>query len=271
MDQALASRISREIVALLGTGGQIAPFSQRYSGFDLEAAYDVVENVKALRKGRGETPVGRKVGFTNRSIWASLAISAPIWNYVFDRTVHDGTACDSSFRLSDMPEPRIEPELVLHLSSTPTLGMGDVDLLACLDWIAAGFEIVYSIFPGWRFNAADAAAAYGVHGALFVGSKHWISKAAPQSMKEISGFGVELVSDKGEIRTGHAEDVLGGPLNALKYLVEEIARHTISEPLSAGEIVTTGTLTEAMPAVPGVTWTARFVGIDLRPLRLRFD
>ena len=79
------------------------------------------------------------------------------------------------------------------------------------------------------------------------------------------------MSDRGESRDGRAQDVLGGPLNALKFLVEEIARFPVSEPLHAGEIVTTGTLTEAMPAVRGVTWTARFTGINLSPLRVRFE
>jgi 2-keto-4-pentenoate hydratase len=42
----------------------------------------------------------------------------------------------------------------------------------------------------------------------------------------------------------------------------------IAEPLSAGELITTGTLTEAMQAKPGETWRTQFHGIALNPLRL---
>ena len=42
--------------------------------------------------------------------------------------------------------------------------------------------------------------------------------------------------------------VLGSPIKALKYLVRELARCG-GEPLRAGEFVTTGTLTEALPAL----------------------
>jgi len=38
----------------------------------------------------------------------------------------------------------------------------------------------------------------------------------------------------------------------------------------AGEIVTTGTLTKAMPIAPGETWTATPKGIGLDAVRLRF-
>jgi hypothetical protein len=33
--------------------------------------------------------------------------------------------------------------------------------------------------------------------------------------------------------------------------------------LRPGELVTTGTLTEAMPAISGLTWAAKLAGIDL--------
>ena len=271
MEQPRTRRIGEEVVTLLGTASQVTPFSQRCGGFDLEEAYDVVALVRKMRRARGETAVGRKIGFTNRALWGALGISAPIWNYVFDKTVRDGSAADTKFELLDLPEPRIEPEIVFHLAKSPQIGMDDTDLLACVDWVAAGFEIVYSVFPGWQFSAADAAAAYGVHGALLLGAKHSISGQPIKSMKELSSFRVELVSDEGDCRDGRAQDVLGGPLNALKFLVEEIARFPVSEPLHAGEIVTTGTLTEAMPAVRGVTWTARYIGINLSPLRVRFE
>jgi 2-keto-4-pentenoate hydratase len=189
---------------------------------------------------------------------------------VFDRTVSDGSAAETTFELVDLPEPRIEPEIVLHLGTEPALGMNETELFACLDWVAAGYEIVHSIFPGWQFGAADAAAAYGVHGSLLIGTKHRVSGASTKLAKQLSSFSVEMKSDRGDSRRGHAHDVLGGPLQALSYLVEEIARYPACEPLRAGELVTTGTLTEAMPAVPGMTWTTCFVGVDLEPLHLRF-
>ena len=41
-----------------------------------------------------------------------------------------------------------------------------------------GFEIVQSIFPEWKFSAADTVAAFGLHGALLIGARHSIAAHA---------------------------------------------------------------------------------------------
>jgi 2-oxo-3-hexenedioate decarboxylase len=146
--------------------------------------------------------------------------------------------------------------------------MSENELLGCVDWVAHGFEIVYSIFPGWIFTAADAVAAYGVHRALLMGERHLISDQPGRWADQLSSFAVELMRDDGVSRYGQAAHVLGGPLKALRFLVDEPVRYPACESLRPGELVTTGTLTEAMPAVDGQTWSTRLSGINLQGLRL---
>ena len=62
--------VAAEAFAVLDTGRQIPPFSGRFPHFDLDDAYRVTAAVRQMREARGETPVGRKIGFTNRTIWA---------------------------------------------------------------------------------------------------------------------------------------------------------------------------------------------------------
>jgi 2-oxo-3-hexenedioate decarboxylase len=147
--------------------------------------------------------------------------------------------------------------------------MSEGELIGCVDWIAHGFEIVHSIFPRWKFTAADAVAAYGVHTALLLGDRHSIVAEPRRGADALSRFSIELICHDGTIKTGHAENVLGGPLSALRFLVEELTRYPESEPLRAGEIVTTGTLTEAMPVISGQIWSTELAGIDIRGLQLR--
>lgn len=271
MNDAAVERISAELIALLGSGRQVVPFTRRGVPFGLDEAYRIASRVADLRQALGQTPVGRKIGFTNRSIWAGLGIDAPIWNFVFDATVQDAVAGTGRIALSGMPEPRIEPEIALHLAVDPAPGMTTGEVADCVDWAAPAFEIVYSIFPGWDFSAADAAAAYGVHGALIVGERMHLPQTGAARAGLISSISVELQSDRGQFRAGHAGNVLGGPIEALTFLVEELARYPVCPPLRAGELVTTGTLTEAMPGRPGEVWTARFDGAGLQPLHLRLE
>jgi 2-keto-4-pentenoate hydratase len=70
---------------------------------------------------------------------------------------------------------------------------------------------------------------------------------------------------------GHSANVLDGPLSALRHLVGLLARDGVNPPLAAGEIVTTGTLTRALPVKPDETWSTALYGVTLDGLSLRFD
>ncbi len=253
---------------VLGTGRQIEPFSARYPGFGLPEAYEVVAQLRTMRMARGETPVGRKIGFTNTTIWPRYGVSGPMWNYVFDTTLHDLGAVGGAFPLAGLAEPRIEPEIALHLERAPEPGMTEDDLLGCVDWIAHGFEIVQSCFPGWQFAIADSAAAFGMHGALLLGPRRSVTGDAATWRSALQTFTIRLCRNGEPVDEGKAGNVLGGPLSALRFLVEEIDRTRPAEALQAGEVVTTGTLTDAQPIAAGEVWSTILAGIGLDGLDL---
>ena len=95
-------------------------------------------------------------------MWDEYGVSAPNWGYVYDRTLHDLAV---PLPLALYAEPKIEPEIMFGLSAAPSPGMDDAALLSCIAWGAHGFEIVQSIFPGWKFSLPDCTAANAMHGA----------------------------------------------------------------------------------------------------------
>jgi 2-oxo-3-hexenedioate decarboxylase len=249
--------IAKEVLAVLGTGRQLDPFN-------------VTATVRAGREARGERSIGRKIGFTNRTIWAEYGVYAPIWGYVYDNTVQDLTPEGLKVSLSGLAEPRIEPEIVFGLAAPPTPGMDEQALIHCIDWIAHGFEIVQSIFPNWLFQASDTVAAYGLHGRLFIGPRHSAAPRRDEWARELSLFEIDLFRNGALIDHGAAANVLDGPLLALRHLAETLAQDEHSPALAAGEIVTTGTLTRAFPVAAGEEWTTQLTGIPLEPARIRF-
>jgi len=252
-----------EIFAVLGTGRQVRPFSARDTGFDLAAAYRVAARVHERRVARGERPVGRKIGFTNRRIWDEYGVYAPIWGHVYDTTLHELAAVSAGFPLAGLAEPRIEPEIIFGMSAAPHAAMDDTELLGCIDWIAHGFELVQSIFPGWVFAAADTVAAYGLHGALLVGQRVPVAPDPSRWKTTLPAFGIALSCDGASMEEGSGAHVLDGPVAALRHLVSVLEASRDQQPLGAGEIVTTGTLTRALPVQAGQTWSTRLDGIDL--------
>ena len=135
--------------------------------------------------------------------------------------------------------------------------------------MAHGFEIVQSIFPGWVFAPADTVAAFGLHGALFVGERHPVAERRDEWLRALSDFSVTLRCGD-VVEQGHARDVLDGPLSALKHFVDLLAGDAHNPPLAAGEIVTTGTLTRAMPVRPGERWRTELAGIPLQGIAIAF-
>jgi len=262
--------IAAEAFAVLDTGHQISPFSARLSAFDLDDAYRVTAAIRQMREMRGEVPVGRKIGFTNRTLWAEYNVYEPIWGYVYNLTVHNLAEIGDTFSLVGLAEPRIEPEIVFKLALAPAPGMNEKSLLACIDWVAHGFEIVQSIFPGWKFSAPDTVVAFGLHGALVIGPRHSIAAHAEDWSRTLSTFEIDLKRDGTVVDHGRATNVLGGPVSALRHLVDILARDQVNPPLAAGEIVTTGTLTRALPAAARETWTTELTGVALDGICVRF-
>jgi len=261
--------IAGEAFAILGTGRQIAPFTKTCPGLGLDEAYRVTAAVRAKREARGERPIGRKIGFTNRTIWAEYGVYAPIWGYVYDSTVRD-LADEAPVSLAGLAEPRIEPEIVFGLAAPPAPAMDERELMGCIDWIAHGFEIVQSIFPNWSFAAPDTVAAYGLHGRLFIGPRHAVAPRRADWARELSRFEIDLFRNGAHVDRGQAANVLDGPLFALRHLAETLAQDPQSPPLAAGEIVTTGTLTRAFPAASGEVWATTLRGVPLEGARIRF-
>jgi 2-keto-4-pentenoate hydratase len=262
--------IADEVFATIGTGRQVTPFTSRPGGLTLDGSYRVSALLNKRYEARGDKKLGRKIGFTNRTIWEQYNVYAPIWGYVYDSTVHD-LSNTASLPLAGFTEPRIEPEVVFGLGRAPTSSMDETALLSCVDWVAHGFEIVQSIFPEWKFSAADTVAANGVHGALLIGPRHKIGLQVAEWGKVLSAFEIDLLRDGRIMDRGQSKNVLGGPVSALRHLVELLAHDEINPPLAAGEVVTTGTLTRAMPVRSGETWSTALDGISLAGIQVRFD
>jgi 2-keto-4-pentenoate hydratase len=261
-------KIADEAFAAFNSGGRhVLPFSTRYPAFSLNDAYRVAALAHNMRVAQGYRPLGRKIGFTNRRMWDEYGVHAPIWGYVYDRTIHELAV---PLPLGPYTEPKIEPEIICGFAVAPSPGMDDAALLSCIAWVAHGFEIVQSIFPDWKFAAADTVVADAMHAALLVGQRHDVGSRAGEWLDTLASFDIEIYCDGQLMDRGHASNVLGGPLSAVRHLVELLSSDPNDPPLAAGEIVATGTLTRALPVKAGETWTTKLKGAGLEGISLRF-
>lgn len=262
--------IAREMKAAQDAARPIEPFTERYPGFGVEAAYAAAHRLHEMRMAEGARPVGRKIGFTNAAMWALHGVHDPIWAPVYDTTVAllEGTraTCD----LGRLSEPRIEPEIVLHFRSAPALGGGPDGVLESIDWVAHGIEVVQSHFTGWKFAAPDTVVDGGLHARLFVGPRVPVEEIAVSPARALEDFTLDLSRDGRPVAAGRGADVLGSPLAAIVHLVALLERQPFAKSLAAGELVTTGTITPAHPVRPGERWRTALQGISLPGLEIGF-
>jgi 2-keto-4-pentenoate hydratase len=238
---------------------------------DVAAAYQQALAVRTLRQARGELPRGYKIGFTNRGIWPIYNVFAPIWGTVWDSTL---SFCDGQGELSlaRTCQPRIEPEVVFGLRAEPAPGSGVQELFDSIEWMAPGFEIVQSHRPDWKFTAADTVADSGLHARLLVGRQLPVRAVAADGAaleRKLARCAVTLTRDGEAIDQGSGANVLEGPLHALAHFARELRACPGAPRLRAGDVVTTGTWTNAFAVAPGQAWTARF-DAPLPPLQVRF-
>jgi 2-oxo-3-hexenedioate decarboxylase len=264
----LASRL----IAACDAARTLAPITREAADFDVAAAYDVLFEIERRRLAQGWVPVGRKIGFTNRTIWPRYGVYEPMWAHTWTHTVHHARDSQATLALDGFVQPRIEPEVVFGLRGPVPITDDAEEILRQVEWIAAGFEIVQSHFPDWKFKAPDCTAAFGLHGALIVGTPVPVNEANRAALAAaLPSFALTLRNGDAVVDRGIGGNVLDSPALALSHLARVLARQPKSAPLASGEIVTTGTVTDAWPVARGETWSSDYGALGLPGLRLRLS
>jgi 2-oxo-3-hexenedioate decarboxylase len=246
------------------------PPSARDASFDLTTAYRVEAELAARRRSSGHVTVGRKVGFANKAIWRALKLDTLVWAHMYDDTVRFAATRESvELPIARMTSPKIEPEFVFKLR-TPLAGGDAIAALQSVEWIALGFEIIDCVYADWKFHPADFVAAYGFHAALVVGEPRPVTPDGIAGLVDaLPSFSVKLLKDGDSVAEGSGKNVLRSPALCLAEL--GAATMAASVPLAAGEVITTGTLTDSQPIAAGQTWTATIAGLDLPDVSVHFS
>lgn len=238
---------------------------------DVALAYQTALQVRKLREARGEVPKGFKIGFTNRSIWERYQVFEPIWGTVWNTTlafVNEANECKVD--VSKMCQPRLEPELVFLMRCTPPAILSLQSLYESIDWMASGFEVVQSHSENWKFKVADTITDSGLHAKLVVGKPVQLKEFAKngnQLHALLSDMSLELLQSGISIEKGAASNVLNSPLNALVHFMKALRSCPGAPDVQAGDVITTGTWTDAWPLEKGQHWESLYES-PLRGLKL---
>jgi 2-oxo-3-hexenedioate decarboxylase len=266
----VTNALARELMAAYSDRITIeVPPTGRDPEFDLAAGYAVEAELARLRRAAGHPTVGRKVGFGNRALWRKLKLETVLWAHMYDDTVRfaDG---DASLGVGHMVSPKIEPEIIFKLRQVPSGDLSDpVVVLESVEWLALGFEIVDCVYRDWKFQPPDFVAAFGLHAGLVVGPPSPVTTAnIPALAQRLSSAKARLFRDGAQVSEGWGANVLGSPAVCLGELARGIALLPSADLLVAGELISTGALTENQFIAPGESWSVSVEGLDLPDITL---
>ena len=239
-------------------------------GLDLSTAYAVEHALVRMRRSAGHQTVGVKVGFANKAMWRVLKLETLVWAHMYDDTVRYANENVATLSLAHTISPKIEPEIVFKMKASLSADVTEAAAaLEAVEWLALGLEIIDCPYADWKYHPADFVAAYGLHLALIVGEPRPVTAASiSELVEQLRTFKVRLSKDGQLIEEGSGRNSLRSPALCLVELVSAMAKRNVPEPLAAGDLVSSGTLTESTPIQPGATWTASVEGIDLSTLTL---
>ena len=225
---ALLARLRNEVRAVDDLPDGLCPHT-------IEEGYAIQD---ALIDALGSPIAGRKVGATAAAAQKILGVDGPFVGTVLRPTIIDSPA---ELKAKDYPMlPAVECEFAFRVGDAGEA----IDLIPAIEVVATRYGRITGI-PGPSLIADNGAAT-----ALVLGS------ARPAAGVDTVSAGVRLVIDGVEIASGTGAAVLGDPRISLQFALNNEAER--GRPITAGEVVTTGSCTSITPIDVGQHVVADF-------------
>lgn len=251
-----------ELAKLLATARrdarQIASLDMALVPATIEEAYRVNAQVVGCL---GWAPLGWKIAATTAAVRQKLKTDGPIYGRTFRRFRYESPV---RLRHIELLDPLVECEVFVTLGHdlpARTRPWTYDEVKAAIGAIHAGIEVAECRFPSNSLPPLPAILADGSASGRYV-----FGDAILDWRDGLGSLEVRLQVDGRDVRRGTGADVMGDPLLPLLWLAEE--RRRFGDGLSAGETISTGSMTGMLPIRPGQHALARF---GTREVEVTFD
>ena len=226
---------------------------------DGQCAQDRLVPMLAAQWGR---PVGYKVGLTNPAAQQRFGVSHPVTGTIYESTIRlrDGDEVPARFGAV----PTVEADMMVRVrdEGINTAGRDRIAILRHLDQVIPFIEMPDLVLSGGmdgpNLLAINVGARLGVLGAPIA------PEASQAFVDRLAAMTVTLANDQRELARAPGTALLGHPLDVIPWLVEDLAKRGLR--LRAGDYVSLGGFSPALPAEAGRTYTVRYEGLMAQPV-----
>jgi len=221
---------------------------------------------------RGMKVVGYKAGLTNPLVQKRFGADKPVWGRIYDgMLLTSGSTVDAAFGA----RPVYEADMLVRVSSDDiNRATSPAQVMSAIDQLIPFIELPDLLVQappklnGPGLSAINVAAKLGVTGTpIAIPTAEGERAALLEALREMT---IVLADDGGtEISRGRGSDILEHPLNAVVWLVKEVASEGIA--LKPGDLVGLGSFSPLLPPKPGLAVTATYQGLNgASPVKVTF-
>ncbi|WP_184729281.1 2-keto-4-pentenoate hydratase [Saccharopolyspora phatthalungensis] len=221
--------------------------TEDWPDLDVATGYAIQDEALRLRRERGETLVGLKLGLTSRAKQQRMGIDAPLLAWLTDAMI-----LPAGVPVPELIHPRAEPELVFVMGKRLAgPGATAATALAAVSHVCAGIEIIDSRYCDYKFTLPDVVADNGSSAFFSLGP---VSKPPSELDLSLEAALVEVDGKIVDTATGAA--VQGHPAEALALAANALAARGLA--IEPGWVVLTGGMTDAVEMKSGSRVAAHF-------------
>lgn len=198
---------------------------------DIDLAYAIQQANTDADIAAGRRVVGRKIGITSKAVMAQIGVDQPDFGTLFvDMEYGDGVPIEQGRLL----QPRAEAEVALVLEHGLDKGTHSFnDIMRATAYALPSIEVVDSRVAGWDIRLVDTVADNASCGLYVLGGT-----PMPLDRVDLRTISMSMTVNGEVVSTGSGADCLGHPLNAARWLADELCARGI--PLQAGDVLMTG-------------------------------
>lgn len=215
----------------------------------LDDAYGIQGEIVARALRANDSVAGYKVGLTTEKMQKFCGVAEPIGGRILKSKVR---ASGATIRKADFHRLGIESELALRIGKeVPVLrSEGNVqDLIACVDAVAAAFEVIDDRDADYaHLEASSIAAENSWNQGIVLGAA-----TSPAAFGDLRGLPGRLLVNGEQIASGSSDDVMNGPLWVLAWIAR--FAHQAGTPLQPGQWIMTGSIIPTKFAATGDSYS----------------
>lgn len=203
--------------------------------FSLGDAYRIQRAGIALRRLRGDTLVGLKMGLTSRAKMQQMGVEVPIYGHLARSMIlEDGGVVERSAHI----HPRVEPEVAYLLGRDLEGPVTPAQALLAVDGVCCALELIDSRYQNFQFTLEDVVADNGSSSRFVLGTV-----VRPRDF-DAGNLGMVMEKNGVVAEIGSSAAIYDHPARSLAALANQLA--PLGEKLKAGMIIMTGGATAAI-------------------------